>query len=50
MEGSTEVLDGRFNKGLMKNNLQANCKLGVQYRVRIIMREVHGRKHEAVCI
>lgn len=26
----------------MKNNLQTNCKLAVQYQVRIIMRVVHG--------
>lgn len=26
----------------MKNNLQANCKLAIQYQVRIIMRVVHG--------
>lgn len=26
----------------MKNNLQTNCKLAVQYEVRIIMRVVHG--------
>lgn len=26
----------------MKNNLQTNCKLAVQYQVRIIIRVVHG--------
>lgn len=26
----------------MKNNLRTNCKLAVQYQVRIIIRVVHG--------
>lgn len=50
MEGSTEVLDWKLNKGLMKNNLQINCKLAVQYWLGIIMRAVHGSEHEAPCV
>lgn len=42
MGGSIEVAHWEFNKGIMKNNLQTNCKLAVQYQVRIIMRVVHG--------
>lgn len=42
MGGSIEVVHWEFNKGIMKNNLQTNCKLATQYQVRIIMRVVHG--------
>lgn len=42
MGGSIEVVHWEFNKDIMKNILQTNCKLAVQYQVRIIMRVVHG--------
>lgn len=41
MGGSIELLHWEYNK-IMKNNPQTNCKLAVQYQVRIIMRVVHG--------
>jgi len=34
----------------MKNSLQANCKLAVQYRVRIVMTAVCGRELEVACV